>query len=229
MKRYIFPFLIPLLLSSFQGKAQSTLGIGQYSSIISNDTLPAYATDSISYWVINYGTSIFNDNLYVFTSVQDSSGFLYHIVDTTYPGIVTILPGDSILVNASPFYDIDPVYRYHYDINVIVIWPVALTGSTTVIDSLQYNEFILLPQSVDEIDIDKIIKAYPNPALHYIDLENSRNNSIEEVRIYNSLGKLVATIKKPQKICVEDWPPGVYLLSVLFDDKQMRTIRVVKQ
>lgn len=228
MKKH-FVILLLFLFFSFSGKSQSSLGIGQFSSIISNDTLPAYATDSISFWVINYGTVVFNDQIRLFTNVRDSAGVLFHAVDTAYTGLVNIPAGDSLLVNLYPYYEIDFFNKYHYNINVIVIWPVAMTGTTNVVDSLHYNEFILLPASVDEIDLNKVIKAYPNPAFHDINLENTGKNRIEEVRIMNSQGQLITIIRKQEKICVEDWPPGLYIFSVLLENKQTHTVKIVKQ
>jgi hypothetical protein len=74
-----------------------------------------------------------------------------------------------------------------------------------------------------------LIKAYPNPVVNNLTLENTAQKAIEEVRIYDSRGRLIGREKQPDFLCTETWTPGTYLLKVTLSDKRMHTIRVVKQ
>ncbi len=230
MKKYVLLVLLSFLLISNKSSAQASLGISQYAYTIYNDTVTANTFDSISIFVINKGTANFNDTFEIVTSVQNS-GFLpgFHRVDTASTfSTVFIAAGDSVSFNLYPYYFIgDTTYQYHYDINVIVIWPVASSASTE--DSLLYNIVIVLPESVQEINLSHLISAYPNPVINNITLENKGKNSIEEVRIYDAQGRLIEHLTKPEFICTEGWAKGTYLINIQLEDGKTHTIRVVKQ
>lgn len=229
MKKYVLLFLLSFLLISKKDSAQASLGISQYAYTIYNDTVTAYTIDSIDVYVVNKGTATFNDVFEVITAVQDTSVFGLHRVDTSYYFATINIPvGDSIPFRILPYYEIGtPTYQYHYDINVIVIWPVASSASTK--DSLTFNITILMPESVTEIDLSHLIKAYPNPVINNITLENKGKNSIEEVRIYDTQGRLIDHLTRPEFICTEVWAPGTYIISIQLEDGKTHTIRVVKQ
>lgn len=226
MKKYILLFLLPLLLINIKGNAQDSLGISPYSYYVGNDTLPAGSVDSVSFWLLNYGSTAFTDTLSIYTSVQDSGSFLFHPIDTIPFGLISIPPTDSVPITIYYTYDIGPT-RFHYDINVIVIWPVAMTISD--VDSLFYLQFITLANGVDEIDIHKLINAYPNPTTGNLNINNTTKFGIEEVRIYDARGSLVESLNKPDFICSEKWAPGVYIMKIRLDNNKTHTIRVVKQ
>ena len=107
------------------------------------------------------------------------------------------------------------------------IWPLAASAATK--DSLTFNVFILLPTSINEIDLSHLIKAYPNPVVNNITLENKGKNSIEEVRIYDTKGRLIEHLANPQFICTEGWAKGTYLINLQLEDGKTHTIRVIKQ
>jgi len=227
MKKHILLILLPFLLLSIKSKGQAIIGISPYSVFIGNDTLPGGASDTISFWIVNSGTATFNDSMRIYTNVQDSvSAFTFYPIDTVYVPSDTIAPGDSIQTFLYPTYDIGP-FRFHYDINVIVIWPAAFTVNTT--DSLIYNEFLTIPDGVDEIDLSKLIKAYPNPVVNNLTLENTDKKVIEEVRIYDSEGRLIQTEKDTSLICTDRWRKGTYMIKIQFGNKKTQTIRVIKQ
>lgn len=230
MKKYVLLIFTALLFVSKTGSAQASLGISQYSFFINNDTVPAYSTDSISIYVVNRGTSAFSGNFTIKTAVKDSNSVAaYHQVDSVnsfFP--ITIASGDSVPFALAPYYFMgDSSTQYHFDINVIVIWPVALTASTD--DSLLFNIFIVLNVGVQEIDLTQLIKAYPNPTTSNLTLENTSEKAIEEVRIYDTSGRMIQTEKSPTLICTDKWKPGTYLIKIQLENKQTRTIRVIKQ
>lgn len=226
MKKYILLFLIPFLLISGKNSAQAVLSIGQYSYFVAHDTLPAYSSDSVHIWIKNEGSVALNDNILLHVNVQDSSLFTYHTVDTTYTGLVSIPVGDSIPFSFHPFYNIGPTY-YHYDINVIVIWPVASTATTG--DSLTYAEFLTLPSGINDLDLNNYIKAYPNPSTDKLYIESDLKNTIEEVRIYDTKGQLISIIQNESIINTESWCPGMYFIDVKIKDGKSQTLKILKQ
>ena len=231
MKKHILLIALPLFLFIVKSEAQDSIGISPYSVSIGHDTIPSGSSDSISFWLVNNGSSAFADSLHFITYVQDTSGFLFHTVDTTYFGSYTIAPGDSLSFILFPLYDVStPVNpnRYHYDINVIVIWPIA-TSTGNFGGSLTYIEIITMPVGVNEINLIKLINAYPNPTTSNFTLENTGAIAIEEVRIFDIQGRLIQTEKNPNTICTDQWKAGTYLINIQLQNKQTRTIRVIKQ
>jgi hypothetical protein len=227
MKKCVFLFLLSFLLISNKSSAQASLGISQYAYTIYNDTAVANSYDSVSIYIVNRSTTNFSDFFQVVASVQDTGSTSYYRVDTTSSAFSTfIAAGDSIPFKFRPYYVVD-TNEYHYDINVIVIWPVA--GSASIDDSLFFNVVVVLPQTIEEIDLSHIINAYPNPTTDNITLENTGKNSIEEVRIYDTQGRLIDALNKPEFICTEAWAPGMYMINIQLKDGKTQTIRVVKQ
>lgn len=227
MKKHILLILLPFLLLCIKSKGQDSLIISPYSIVIGSDTVSNGASDSVSFYVINNGTTTFTDNVDLYTSVQDSvSAFVFYPIDTAYFGTISIPPADSVQFTLYPIYIVAPL-KYHYDINVIVIWP--LTSTTVNPDSLYYVEVIKLPIGIDELDLSSLIKAYPNPTVNHLTIENTSEKAIEEVRIYDSTGRLIQLEKNPSIICTDEWKKGTYMIKIQLANKQTKTIRVIKQ
>jgi hypothetical protein len=228
MKRYFLLTVLLLLLKTNGSNAQPVLSISPVYQV-GNDTLPAYSTDSLHVWVKNTGSATFSDYVYVGQSVQDSAGATFHIIDSIATFVpVVIAPGDSLKMTFLNYYDID-TSRYHYDINVIVIWPIAISGGVNIGDSLSFIEVITLQESIREIDLQELIRAYPNPVSHDLNLESDRKTAIEEVRIYNNGGQCVKIINDPSVLCTDNWEKGVYLLRIRTRDGRGSVIRVIKK
>ncbi|MGZ4035597.1 MAG: T9SS type A sorting domain-containing protein [Bacteroidia bacterium] len=228
MKRYFYLFLTALLLFCLKGKAQDSLGISHYTYVqASNDTLPIGSTDSSSIWIVNRGSTVFNGNINVKSSVQDSTLLsVYHPGDTASVGTSTISPGDSIHYTFHTTYTFGSAY--HNDINVIVIWPVA-TGAVAS-DSLTFTEVLLtVSAGINQLNLNKYIKVYPNPATDKLIIENASKNNIEEVRIYDSYGQLINIITNESIINTENWCPGMYLLDINIKGQGRQTLKILKQ
>jgi hypothetical protein len=227
MKKKILLFVLLAFLFGKESMSQAVIGISPYSVYIANDTLPAGATDSIAFYIVNSGTTPFSGSYTLHTSVQDSAGtFIFFPVDTVVKPAVTIAPGDSVPEYLNPYYLVAPS-KYHYDINVIVIWPVA--ASASIGDSLLYVEVLTMPDGVNEISLDELIRAYPNPVSQELNLKNDSKISIEEVRIYDMRGRCINIIKNEETLCTGEWKAGTYLLNITTTDKRSCTIRVVKR
>lgn len=229
MKKYLILIVLSLLLVSQSGKGQPSLGISQYAFTVYDTTVAAYSTDSVAIYIVNKGDSTFTDSFSVIMAVQDSVGPGFHHVDTASSVFAMNIPaGDSIAYTLYPQYTIGgDTFLYHYDINVIVIWPVALTASTE--DSLMYTVTVMLPESIQEISLSHLISAFPNPTTAKFTLENKGKNSIEEVRIYDSRGRLIDRLLQPEYVCTDAWAKGTYLIHIQTDDGKQHVIRILKQ
>ena len=221
--------ILILLISAITiyGKAQINLGMGQISpNAIGYDTVLAGSTNSYSVWVKNYGSSAFNDSLIINTAVIDTTN-TYHIVGLDSVGVISINANDSAQFSLTTTYTIS-ANGYKYGGDVIVIWPVALSANT--VDSLQFNIFIdSTANEVKEIDVEKIIKLYPNPAKEDINIENIDDAHIEGINIYDLNGKLVLSNRHEKTINIENLSKGVYNINVLLSNKKQYSIKIIKQ
>jgi hypothetical protein len=112
---------------------------------------------------------------------------------------------------------------------VIVIWPIIISGGVGVGDSLTFIEVLKLNDGVDEIDLNELFTAYPNPTSQDLHLKNNSKSAIEEVRIYDMRGRLVGNQENSDRLCTDNWPKGMYLLQITTRDKRSCTLRVIKQ
>lgn len=227
MKRCLIVAIFGLLFSNNFAKAQDTLSISPFNFFIANDTLLGGSTDSIGFQIIHDGPITFAGNIKLYAAVQDTSGFMLWTVDSINTGVVTIGSfGDSTYAYMAPTYTIAPT-KYHLDINVIVIWPVA--SGMVIGDSATYIQYLTDPNGIPEIDLKELIRAFPNPTKGNLTLENKDKNAIEEVRIYDPRGRLIEHLIRPEIISTEGWAKGTYLINILLENKKTHTIRVIKQ
>ena len=74
-------------------------------------------------------------------------------------------------------------------------------------------------------------KIYPNPSSNELRIESA--NDVEEVRIFNSAGKEIKNIsfqqQKQIKVEAKDWPPGLYVLKILFRNGENVSAKMVKE
>lgn len=221
MKKIVF--IIVLLLTLIL-RSNAQLSISPYTYTIYSDTVAANSLDSADVWIVNNDSIAFNDNLQLVLDVQDSAAAFFHNVDSLNLGLLNIPSGDSVLMRVYQNFIVSPA-KYHYDINVIVIWPYAL--STGNGDSLFFPVYITYPNGVNEIDISKHIKVYPNPTSDHVLVDSDM--AIEEVRVYGSNGQLVLYEKQKQLINIETLPKGMYLFEVTLESGKKQSIRIIKE
>ena len=95
--------------------SQASLGISQAAYIVYNDTVSAFALDSINIYVVNKGDSTFLDSYQIITDVQDSNSVTaYHNIDTVGMFLSLIPPGDSVNLTINANYIMgDSASQYH--------------------------------------------------------------------------------------------------------------------
>ncbi|MCB9187702.1 MAG: T9SS type A sorting domain-containing protein [Flavobacteriales bacterium] len=77
--------------------------------------------------------------------------------------------------------------------------------------------------------VDPIV--YPNPFYHTLNVDFGSNGMEKEIRIYNSLGQILQTLKTSDVLLTLDmseFDQGVYLMQIV-SEEEMRTIRLVKK
>jgi hypothetical protein len=221
MKKLI-TFTLFLVLFGFKSNAQLT--ISQYDYTLYADTVIANTLDSADVWIVNAGSLPFLDNLKVILDVQDSAMVSFHNVDSLNFGFFNIPANDSVKIRLYQNFVISP-QKYHYDINVIVIWPYAF--STGDGDSLILPVYIQIPDGINEIDLSKYIKAYPNPSVDKVVIDVEID--IEEVRIYDLKGQLIFVQKNSKIVNVENLPEGSYLFDVTLKNGTKRKVKIIKK
>lgn len=216
--------LILTFLAFANLKSNAQLTISQFDFIIYADTVVANTIDSAKVWVVNPTGTTFNDALYVILDVQDSASVTFHNVDTLAFGALNIPPNDSVNVKIVQNFIVGP-QKYHYDINVIVIWPYAI--STGAGDSLIFPVFITIPDGINELNLLNYIKIYPNPTSERINIDTQ--NSVEEVRIYTVSGQLKIVEKNKLTIDISELPAGIYLVNVKLKNGKTQQLKIMKK
>ncbi|NQY10590.1 MAG: T9SS type A sorting domain-containing protein [Flavobacteriales bacterium] len=71
---------------------------------------------------------------------------------------------------------------------------------------------------------------YPNPTdnICYVELGNS-NNELDEVPVFNVLGKEITTMVHNNVLSLANQPSGVYIVKITLNDGSVIAKRLVKQ
>lgn len=198
-------------------------------TIVTNEPaywFPASVTmnDSVFFAVkiVNLSLVTFNDALTIQVAVDTG---------TVVPNFVIVAsevyPTDSIagldtVVRAVNYVEIDPTI-FQEGNNTVVIWPMCPNQGTP--PDTMYNEtFAYL--GINEQPRFEYPAPYPNPTQGHITFKRLIN-PIEEVRIYNTQGTLVATHKKVTTLNISKYEPGVYYLQYMHKDRLIVT-RIIK-
>jgi hypothetical protein len=83
------------------------------------------------------------------------------------------------------------------------------------------------PTAIQNQSLEASVLLYPNPAVDCITL---RGENLTSVKVYNAMGQFVAEypLQRATVINCQDWPAGVYYLSILMNDSTIVSKKVVK-
>jgi hypothetical protein len=209
--------------------AQPALGIGGGGQIFNfRDTVYLNDTDSYYVYVKNKGNAFFSGLLTIFTAVDSTgTGNNFIIIDsTTFTS--QIASGDSIQFFRSEFYMLQGNYRVGG--NIVVIWP-SSSGITTTDSSQHTTVWMLLGNSVFEIDRNKSLVVFPNPSSDLVNVHLNSNFQVrvERIRIFDSQGRIQREYHGTNRVSLKEHPEGVYLVEACFDDGTCRTYKVIRQ
>lgn len=100
--------------------------------------------------------------------------------------------------------------------NLLLILFIFLT--TTVFSQTSFSDRLAFNHTSEKVDV----KIFPNPATDFIQISN--NNNIQQVKIFNMVGKAVKNYDyiKGKNYYIGDLPKGIYL--VQFSDKKSKVI-----
>jgi hypothetical protein len=220
--------LFAILMLQLSAAAQTGLGIPAFGTLTPSDTVSPNTNDSYEVWLKNYGSTGFNDTVNFFSGIRDSispSG-LDSVISFSGNNVLSLAPGDSSLITLNNIYNVSSG-SYRYGINVIVVWPVA--NSAITVDSLEYTVFIIDPNSIGEVSISELLKAYPNPASDRITIERLDHLSILRIKLYDVSGKLLLSEDHENNICIESLPAGMYNLEVITNNKKLYIMKIIKK
>jgi len=226
MKRIFF---IATMLLSLGCMAQTSIGISSFGFFTANDTVAGGSTDTYDVWVKNYGPGVFSDAVTIVTAVQDSTApSMYDTVDNYNTGTITTLsPGDSALFTLTADYTVS-TGGYRYGIDVIVIWPVSISGMANTVDSLEFTVFIEDHTGISELDARELIKAYPNPALGRLSITHPDVTDIRSITIYDLSGRIILANRDESTINIEALAAGTYHVEVILSDNKRYMVKIVK-
>jgi hypothetical protein len=223
MKKII---VLAFALLSMSCMAQVNIGIGHFGPSPASDTVAAGSSETYDVWIKNYGPGVLNDQVGIHTGVWDSLSTGIDSINYFSAGNLLINPGDSALVTLTANYNVDSS-NYRYGIDVIVIWPYAPSAMTA--DSLQFTVYIMDVTGIGNLDVNNLIKFYPNPSSEFISIDNSTGVSIELVNIYDLSGKLVSASKGETLINIQNLSAGMYQTDIILTDKKHYKFKIIKQ
>ena len=74
--------------------------------------------------------------------------------------------------------------------------------------------------SVKNIDTEKLISVYPNPATSFVKIAiNNNNYKIENIEIIDISGRIIKQSKYENRIDISDFRNGIYFINILMDNK----------
>jgi|GEM_PF-2752542 len=209
-------FLAPLILwicLSLQGYGQTGLKV---DSLLNFPSLPDTALqgvvyDSIEVRVHNFSINPFTGSVEVY--MMSDSLQQVDILRNDSNTIFTIPPGGDTTLRALPGIVFNPGNFAAGD-NIVVVWPHLRT--TFPVDSFYIHVHYTLVSGIDDPLAENGIVLSPVPAWQILGFTYTKPESIEQVRIFDSKGRLMLDSTVPlQTLDVTSYPAGVYYVSIL--------------
>jgi hypothetical protein len=219
-------FFAPLVLwicLSLHGSGQTGLKV---DSLLNFPALPDTALqgvvyDSIQVRVHNFSSNPFSGSVevYMMTDTLQQVEILRSDSNT----ILTIAPGTDTILHTLPSFFFNPSSFAAGD-NIVVVWPHLRTAFP--IDSFYIHVHYTLATGLDDPLADHSIVLSPVPAWQVLGFKYTKPESIEQVRIFNAMGRLMLDSPVPiQTLDVTSYPAGIYYVSIL----RKNGTRVVKK
>lgn len=163
--------------------------------------------------VKNVGNSTFWGDIHAFLYSQSlGSGSYDTLRDDPFHTNIFIPAGDSVTLQANPNYSFRAIHYAAGD-NIVVVWPFS---GTTLFDSHQTNVFFSITTGMFELS-NESPEIYPNPVSTILTLNYHGKNKVEQVRIYDLVGREVFVAKKAlSTIDLTGFREGVYFLELMY-------------
>lgn len=136
---------------------------------------------------------------------------------------LTSVGGSSFEVSVSGLQDLDTVDYYLFAKDQS-----GRREQHPYIGAADPHRFVVnAPTAIQSQTMEASVMLYPNPA---VDRFTLRGENLTSVKIYNAMGQLVAEypLHRATLINCQDWPAGVYYLSILMEDGETISKKLVK-
>lgn len=155
-------------------------------------------------------------------AVDTQNGYLY-VSDTESNAIKrTNLDGSNIITISNSFNKPEGIFLNSTTNKLYV----ADTGNN-VLKIIDLSGFL----SNVEVSSKTELKIYPNPTSDIVFIENPKNLKIDNVQIFDMLGKKIAENQNAieNKISLATFPTGVYVMKITFEDETTGTKNIIKK
>lgn len=223
-KRFLLLLSFSILTSHLS--AQVHLRITSLARFPVSPTDTAFETsvyDTIETVVENIGNTVLVDNVSIFLQANPANQ-----QDTIYDDstVYTLQVGASISL-VSNGYRARPTHFDDGD-NIVVVWPAARTTPYTC-DTLTFHVYFVSISNGIKL-IENPILLGPNPVTDHLMVQIDANNSLQQVRILDVLGKPMLTLSNGQNfISTANWPSGTYILETIYQNGFASRRKIVKE
>jgi len=190
--------------------------------IIAIDSFPQFPGDTayegmfyhnIKIKVTNVGSSNFFGyiDVYLYSQSVGSSAF-----DTLRdnPTNIFLHVGDTATLGGNPNYAFRTIHYAAGD-NIVVVWPFSGTVNFDTYDTRIYFSPLV---GIEELT-QASVKSYPNPVSEILRLNYTNENNVEQVRIYDLVGREIFNTRKAiHAIDVSRYNRGLYFLEITGKD-----------
>ena len=182
--------------------------------------------------VVGLDPAMSDNDLYLVTTVTNAATLAAHVTDTVIPlvtltvngspvsGEISLLLNDSVLANAiggslDSFIQADIIDDAIVDFTNSVVGTSGLSGMTA---------FNFSTLTTPDLELDKLT-VHPNPVMDVINITASVK--IDEIKMYDILGKHIFTTKETSQLNIDYLESGVYFLKA-FNNKKSVTRKIIK-
>ena len=219
-------FLLLLLVFLFGGVgfAQGSLSVDSITDFNVPDSVNYGASSSFTAVVNLANSTPFTGDVYLLVGVDSSAGT--QSVDTITRSVVNKM-NDTINFAVTEIYD--NLNGYRKGGNVVVIWPIASSLSTS--DTMHTNVHVREMVGIGEnVELYQFFTIYPNPTQNFIFIQNSGYiKTIEHVRIIGVNGKVVLTEKFATKLDVSFLNRGIYFMDLILTSGEQLHYQIIKE
>ncbi len=221
MKKVFLAVLIFCLSCSVFVNAQTGISISVTPQI---DT--CFMNDNLLYALtfINNDSIDFNGSLAAKATVN---GFPHADLIT---GSTMFIPADTFVTFSGLYLPVNVASSFWTGDNVVVIWPVAMTLTDTLIgDTVQKRIKVNFPNSVNDISIlSKIIIG--NNSKNNFSIYNLTESAIQSTAIYDMSGRLVELISgNKTQFYLNHFSRGLYIAEVKLEDSRTAKFKIAVQ
>lgn len=223
MKRKLLALLLVVFFGVSNAQVMYELGFTP-SGLAMSDTAVLYSSYDMEFSIVNNGSATISDPIDIFAVVNDTVSGISQ-TPRWLGGVsnITLNPSDTFHFSLGVIYDnVTPQNAYGPGDNIVVIWPKA---DVLVSQSTQYfynNLHVLNVSTVQESGLyeeSNLAKLIGDEI--FISISN-----FKEAQVYSVEGKLMH-VSKTKSIIVNDWVPGLYILTVLSKENNAYSTKIV--